>query len=256
DGTSPDVVTGTDVLTLRGVFDTPLYWVNYRDAGTFSVDTSDPSEIKGRLLVDRTPQDFAPIANDLTALVEQASLNRPVPLVLVAARSDQIYAVVELDPASSNLASEPATVAFKAGAEVVARTGLPRHRRRAGRRRKLAERRRRQRFRPPGRARDRPRPRWPAQRNRRRNRRVVVQPRGRRPHRGTLDGGLEPDLQTHLFYLRISTLTTTDRAEQGFRSPVVNQVEDHAFAPAFNVEPATRYRRQLRTALVDLRNVE
>jgi len=112
---SPTVVQGTDVLTIRGVFSNPVYQVvpsasafTYNTAtgqGTITISTSVP-----------TPQNGTPIPQHLDALATAVQTSVPEALVLVSGTSDQIYAVVELDPASSNVANAATTgvtIAFR-----------------------------------------------------------------------------------------------------------------------------------------------
>lgn len=116
DTSSPEVLAGSDVLTLRGAFATPVYQVDYTKA-TFSVTgpgAPAPNDATGgSLLVCKKLE--AGLEQDLSALeglIQQAAADatkaRKEALLLVSPASDTIYAVVQLDPAGSSiLASSP-----------------------------------------------------------------------------------------------------------------------------------------------------
>jgi prepilin-type N-terminal cleavage/methylation domain-containing protein len=94
-GEAAQAVEGSDVLVLRGVFSTPVYRVDYVDAGAF-----DPAN--RRLVVrDVTPTG---IPQDLEPLREAIRGERPEALVLTDALGD-LYGVAELDPAASSAAA-------------------------------------------------------------------------------------------------------------------------------------------------------
>jgi type II secretory pathway pseudopilin PulG len=105
DATSPDVVDGTDVLTVRGVFSTPIYQVNAKDTATFimcdasnAVTTTPTAALSGTLTISSTSPTSIP--QDLKSLDD--AWNTPVneALLLVSARNPGVYAVVELDPSA------------------------------------------------------------------------------------------------------------------------------------------------------------
>jgi type II secretory pathway pseudopilin PulG len=116
DATSPDVVDGTDVLTVRGVFSSPIYQVNAKDTTTFvmrdlsgNVTTTPSAALSGTLTISSTsptsiPQDLQPLADAVTAKVHEA-------LLLVSARNPGVYAVVELND-TSTVTSTTATLNF------------------------------------------------------------------------------------------------------------------------------------------------
>lgn len=103
DTITPEVVEGTDVLTIRGVFSTPIYQAN--PATSLTLDsTTNPTTGQVVLISPSTagvPQDFTPL-ND--AAVGDA-------LVLVSPIDDSIYAVVEVT--SVSIAGGTATVDFR-----------------------------------------------------------------------------------------------------------------------------------------------
>jgi type II secretory pathway pseudopilin PulG len=120
---SPDVVDGTDVLTVRGIFSTPIYQVNAKDTTTFemrttsnpmggSVTTNPTVALSGTLTISSTsptsiPQDLQPLADVVNAAkkVHEA-------ILLVSARNPGVYAVVELDAENSTVTSNTATLRF------------------------------------------------------------------------------------------------------------------------------------------------
>ena len=112
DASSPVVLPGTDVLTVRGVFSTPIYQIKYAgltngaslqftydgaapaspeparaNGGTIEICAISPSGVR---------QDLQPLLDRIAALPP-----RPEALVLVSPLDDGIYGVVELDPAAS-----------------------------------------------------------------------------------------------------------------------------------------------------------
>ena len=119
---TPAVVTGTDILTIRGIFNTPFYQVNPA-AGEFTLDTP-PSQGTVRLR-DPNPQTGAP--QSLQALDDAINAMPPVaePILLVSPLDDTIFAVVELDVGASSVNARDAgrpidvTIAF----DVVAKYG-------------------------------------------------------------------------------------------------------------------------------------
>lgn len=119
DNNSPTVTEGTDVLTIRGVFNSPVYQLNFADPTTFTLfdnggaPTTDPTQaVSGQILVfDPSPTG---IPQDLTALDDAISdrSRRPEALVVVSPIDESVYAVVELDARRSSVAGNQATVRF------------------------------------------------------------------------------------------------------------------------------------------------
>lgn len=99
---SPTVLSGTDVLTLRGVFSAPLWQINHTDPATFSVDTSGV-EVTGTLRIASRSHTGVPQPTD--ALVEALSSVPviPEPLLIISPLDDRIFAVVEIDPETSDV---------------------------------------------------------------------------------------------------------------------------------------------------------
>jgi type II secretory pathway pseudopilin PulG len=113
---SPQVVEGTDVLTVRGVFNSPLYQINDTDASSFTLDTANPSAVHGTLKVMSVSH--TGVAQSTQALIDSvgsAGVNGfPEALILVSPLADSIFAIVELDPDDSDV-SDPTnlSIAFK-----------------------------------------------------------------------------------------------------------------------------------------------
>ena len=99
DSNCANVLEGTDVLTVRGVFNSPVYQLNPA-AGDFSYDSSDGT---GSLRIRHksptgVPQDLTPF-EDLLGLNGDPLVDEA--LVLVSPLDDEIYAIVELDSGGS-----------------------------------------------------------------------------------------------------------------------------------------------------------
>lgn len=101
-GGTPEVLDGTDVLIVRGVFSTPLYHVDPKLPTTFSLNNANPSAATAgwvQILSKTSTQ----IPQPLTPLIEAVQQRRPEALILISPRDSRIYSVVELDPANSNV---------------------------------------------------------------------------------------------------------------------------------------------------------
>jgi type II secretory pathway pseudopilin PulG len=71
---------------------------------------------------------------------------------------------------------------------------------------------------------------------------------------------IDPEVTFPLYYLRLTTLARTDRADPGYVSPAIDWIEDREYnepdMPADGMERQERtYRRRVLTTLVDLRNL-
>jgi hypothetical protein len=97
---TPEVVQGSDVLTVRGVFTAPIYQINSLAPGAFQLDTVGGVPVSGTLQVASRMTTLVP--QNLAALKEAIDQGRPEALILVSPRSAGIWAVVELDPATSD----------------------------------------------------------------------------------------------------------------------------------------------------------
>jgi hypothetical protein len=83
-----DVIDGSDILTVRGVFSTPIYQVNSRDEASYDFDTGDS---EGTLTISSSSP--TGVFQDLTSLSEAEAGEA---LIVVSPVDDGIYAVVEL----------------------------------------------------------------------------------------------------------------------------------------------------------------
>lgn len=101
DASTPEVLEGTDVVTVRGVFNTPIYQVAYGDAANFTLDADPGVATTGTVRITNPTNTGIP--QDLQPLIDAVNEDRPEALILVSPVSDQNYAVVELDPGNSNV---------------------------------------------------------------------------------------------------------------------------------------------------------
>ncbi len=97
DDTSPKVLEGTDVLTVRGVFSTPIYQLSFTNPGAYVYPVS-VGGTTGKAEICRVSPSGS--LQDLSAISDR--LDTAEALILVSPIGDQFYAVVELDPMNSN----------------------------------------------------------------------------------------------------------------------------------------------------------
>jgi type II secretory pathway pseudopilin PulG len=107
---TPEVVPGSDVLTVRGVFSAPTYQVRTADSTAFTLSPA-ATPTKGTVRIDiKTPTG---IPQDLEALKKAVNRQRPEALLLVGSQGSDVWAVVELDPANSVITNpNQFTIAF------------------------------------------------------------------------------------------------------------------------------------------------
>lgn len=118
-GSSPLAVTGSDILTVRGVFETPIYQLNTLNPNSLQFFdqlgalTTDPTQAAtGQLQIldttpTGTPQSLTPFSEAL------ADGGTPEALILVSPIDERIVGVVELNPnLPSAVAGNTATIAF------------------------------------------------------------------------------------------------------------------------------------------------
>lgn len=114
---SPLLIAGTDVLTVRGVFTSPIYQINNANPASFTMKdasglpTTDPLQAASGQVVVTDPSP-AGIPQDLTALRDAIADGVTEALVIVSPVDDSIYAVVELNPGSSSSGPGQVTLAF------------------------------------------------------------------------------------------------------------------------------------------------
>ncbi len=129
DSTSPTVVAGTDVLTIRGVFSSPVYHplsMTLDHPTTPNLSTRGTIVVKSVIPVDPLAAADAVVTQDLTPLVTAINSGIPEALIITGA-DDSVYAVVELDPGTSSTGvAGQVTVGFKitGDANAVAFSGL------------------------------------------------------------------------------------------------------------------------------------
>ncbi|MFL6194719.1 MAG: prepilin-type N-terminal cleavage/methylation domain-containing protein [Thermoanaerobaculia bacterium] len=100
---TPEVEEGSDVLTVRGVFSSPIFQIASADPNAFQLTTQGGAPVRGTIRVrNATPTG---IPQDMKALKEAVEGNRPEALLIVSPQNSTLYAVVELDPSASNVSS-------------------------------------------------------------------------------------------------------------------------------------------------------
>lgn len=92
------IVPGTDVLIVRGVFNSPV-WVPLEDSFVVSADPTAPDYGEGSFQVANVVATRVAVPQSLTDLVDAIQQNRPEALVIVSDLEDAFYHIVELDPA-------------------------------------------------------------------------------------------------------------------------------------------------------------
>jgi type II secretory pathway pseudopilin PulG len=102
---TPQIVPGTDVLTVRGVFGS-IYQVNTSAPGTFTLNADKTGTIK---ILSTTPTG---IPQDLQALKDAITGNRPVALILVSPLNSTVWTLVALNPAGSSSSPSQVVAAF------------------------------------------------------------------------------------------------------------------------------------------------
>ncbi len=119
DGTSPQVLAGTDVLTVRGVFASQVYLARYSDAASFTLtagppDTNgDPTWTGGQVVIEAvTP--IGDVPQDLSFFVDIKAAGRPEAVLLMSPFNDEVFGVGKFDPGASSLdaVSNKFTLAF------------------------------------------------------------------------------------------------------------------------------------------------
>lgn len=98
DTDSPLVQLGTDVLTVRGHFNSPPLFVASTDPSTYQ-QVADGAVIR---VASHSP---AGIPQDVSAIVEAVTDQLPAAVLVVSALSDLIYGVAELDPGNSDVSA-------------------------------------------------------------------------------------------------------------------------------------------------------
>ncbi len=120
DGTSPTVVAGTDILTIRGVLSTPVYHpttLTLDKPATPNLATKGTVLVQAALPVDPRAAPDATMTQDISALktaINNAKNGAPLEALLLVGADETVYAVVELDPNTSDASqANQVTVGFK-----------------------------------------------------------------------------------------------------------------------------------------------
>jgi Tfp pilus assembly protein FimT len=101
---SPLAVDGSDILTLRGVFSTPMFTVNNVNAASFTISPSSPATATtGTMVVcayssTGVPQNISVLISLINA---ENTAGQTDALIITSPRASTAYAVVELNPATS-----------------------------------------------------------------------------------------------------------------------------------------------------------
>jgi hypothetical protein len=111
--TGPSVLRGTDILTVRGTFTSPIYQVNPL-SNSFTLDG--PPRTEGTVTIAATtptgvPQDLRAIKKAINPDVNGRVY--PEALLLASPLSDDIYAVVELKPKPDSIENPDGSVTLK-----------------------------------------------------------------------------------------------------------------------------------------------
>jgi type II secretory pathway pseudopilin PulG len=116
---SPEIVASSDVLTIRGVFAAPIFQINNNNPAAFQLLNAGgvpvsvgEVPVRGKIRIANTTPTGIP--QDRAILLDAITRQRPEALLLVSPQTSGIWAVVELDPATSDT-SNPAeyVVGFK-----------------------------------------------------------------------------------------------------------------------------------------------
>jgi Tfp pilus assembly protein PilW len=120
DATSPAVLAGTDILTVRGVFSSPVYHpstFNLDNMASPNLATKGTVVVQAALPVDPKAAPDATMTQDISALktAVQNAKNGATPEALILVGADEtVYAVVELDPnTSDNSQAAQVTLGFR-----------------------------------------------------------------------------------------------------------------------------------------------
>jgi prepilin-type N-terminal cleavage/methylation domain-containing protein len=99
DGATPEVVPGSDVLTIRGVFTSPIYQINTANPAAFNLN-SKLAPTSGTVRIRSTTPTAIP--QELTAIKDAIKSNRHEALILVSPQNASVWAMVELNPSTSD----------------------------------------------------------------------------------------------------------------------------------------------------------
>ncbi len=109
-GSTPAVVPGSDILTIRGVFTSSVNQINVSAPFTLTPSVNAPTA--GTLVLSNPAPSGIP--QDLSVITDAIQKKRKEGLLLISKNDPNIWAVVELDPANSMVTNaNNITVAFK-----------------------------------------------------------------------------------------------------------------------------------------------
>ena len=98
---TPEIQAESDVLTIRGVFSSPLFQVASADPAAFQLTRVAGAPVSGTVVVRSTTP--TGIRQDLARLKDAVDNRRPEGLLLVSPLDGSVHAVAELDPAASSV---------------------------------------------------------------------------------------------------------------------------------------------------------
>jgi type II secretory pathway pseudopilin PulG len=111
DAASPELVPGSDMLTVRGVFSSPIYQVDKNNPASFTL-APPAAPVSGTIHIKSTSPTNIP--QDLTAIKDAITKRRPEALIMVSPLDAGVWAMVELDPAGSDITNpNDFKIAFK-----------------------------------------------------------------------------------------------------------------------------------------------
>ncbi|MES1242878.1 MAG: PilW family protein [Acidobacteriota bacterium] len=106
-GSTPLIVEGTDAITVRGVFRNPIWQINSANPASFNLTTVAGAPVRGTVqIATSTPTGIPQDLSALRALVLNP-VRVPEALILVSPRDATVYAVVELNAATSDVNTNP-----------------------------------------------------------------------------------------------------------------------------------------------------
>ena len=112
---TPEVLEGTDVLTVRGVFSSPVYQVNASRPNVFAVQTVDGGYTGFVDIANLTPSSIPQDLQSLKDALDSANQNPAKPrerLLLVSARNLDVWSIVALNPTNSTADATSAHLVF------------------------------------------------------------------------------------------------------------------------------------------------
>ncbi len=115
DATSPLVYPGTDILTVRGTINTPVFFINYATPNIYQmftaggVATTDPTQARRVTIQVCKITAQAGLQQTLTDLTDAIAAGRQEAILIRSNLQDSIFGVAALDPANSSTSSANCT---------------------------------------------------------------------------------------------------------------------------------------------------